>query len=319
MPRPAPSCSLVAAWLYRPQHQQEPAPSSNHLHAGWLPQAQLRGPGPCSGSGLRARCLSPVCWLAWQPPPQPELALGFPGSWPPRGGQPGVSRGQAPGAPPQAEPSCPAEPVSPDLPPPPHRRPLAQPRHYLSMSLQARGAQKAGPAAWPGPLQPGGLRQDPVSRSSAQLLPPPGQTTSDDAASAPRASGRHPPHWLAADAPVVGPATARRPSRVCGRVLFLPSRAPGPVCAPHLEPAPMWVSQPRLCTQRHLETGSSPRPAPGSGSGLCGLVSHCGCRQSRPGGADAGGRRACSVRPAGPPRSAGRHCPGPQGRPPTPG
>lgn len=70
----------------------------------------------------------------------------------------------------------------PGLPPPPHQRPLARPRHHLSTSLLAHGAQKPGRAAWLGPPQPGGLREGPFSIAQRKLLPPLGPSTSDDAA-----------------------------------------------------------------------------------------------------------------------------------------
>lgn len=52
--------------------------------------------------------------------------------------------------------------AAPGLLPPTNRRPPAWPRRHLSTSSQARGAQKPGRAAWPGPPQPGCLREYPI-------------------------------------------------------------------------------------------------------------------------------------------------------------
>lgn len=123
------------------------------------------------------------CW----PGSPPDIELGLLwllGSQPLRGRQ---QPRWSPWADPSPGPSIPAwrSQRPPGLPPPPHQRPLAWPRHHLSTSLLAHGAQKPGRAAWPGPPQPGGLREDPFSIAQRKLLPPLGHSTSDDAAPRP--------------------------------------------------------------------------------------------------------------------------------------
>lgn len=156
---PASSLSLVAT-LALPTHPL-PLPGATRLHlGGQLPQAELWCPGPCWG--LKAEGMLPITCLSASLA-APRARPGVPGGLDP---QRWAAQNEPWGIPlwrrPRPTPPTWQSPWRPGLPPPPHQRPLAWPRQHLSTSLQARGAQKPGRAAWPGSLQPGGLREDPI-------------------------------------------------------------------------------------------------------------------------------------------------------------
>lgn len=142
--------------------------------------------------------------------------------------------------------------------PPSSPRPaaLARPSRHLSTSSGARGAQKPGRAAWPGPPRRDVCGNIPFSVAQRKPLPPPTPSTSDDAAAALPSLWPPPLRWLAADAPVVRPATARRPSRL--RAGTLPALAGGwpSTCLPL--GARLSVSRPPLCTRAAPGARSQP-------------------------------------------------------------
>lgn len=201
------------------------------------PEPELLGPGLAQTQGPENAAHH--CWPGSLPPP-PDIELGFLwllGPRPPRGRQ--QPRWSPWADPSPAHPSLPGRASSPQASLLPRTGGLWLGQTPF-VNVRARTWRpETGRAAWPGPPGPGGLREAPFRTAQRKWLPPPGHSTSEDAA--PR-----PPEPLAAtlttgsqraDAPVVGPATARRPSRACGRALFLPPRAPGPARGPRLEPA----------------------------------------------------------------------------------
>lgn len=169
-----------------------PAPASGPLHLPppWrsAPEIEPWCPGPCAG--LKAEGMLPItCLLASLAAPQRET-WGSCGCWspaPPRGReQPRVS--------PKADPSGPSPGPSvfgwqsqraprPPSSPTPAASGSAQTPFVNVLASTWRPETRAG--GWPRPPQPGGLREDPFSVAQRKLLPPPGQSTSDDAARAP--------------------------------------------------------------------------------------------------------------------------------------
>lgn len=165
---------------------------------------------------------------------------------------------------------------------------------------------ETGRAAWPGPPRPevcGKLHFAQLSENGSHRPAPRPRRMSPS----PGAPGRHPHRWLAADAPVVGPATARRPSRAAGGHASCP-RAPAQH-VPRLEP-PVGLPAQLRSSPRSSPTEQGPRglaPHPGTAPPPTELLMQADLPRAHLAGARAGGRAQWSFRTQGqvpPPQQA---------------